>query len=455
MKKIFIFFYIFLLVFTIDGFAKRGKAEIKNFTSSLLDKDTLDTISLRNFKSGLSLKYLWKYKTGDDHSWASVDFDDNDWRKIITDSTDNDTLLKKYKGIAWFRTSFVIDSAINGIPLALKMRTNGACNVFIDGRLVRSLGVVGKTASEEVSGFSLRTCIIPVPSNAVGRHFLAFRSSNYGFTGEFGYINIEPGLSISGFDAELISMQKALDDQKDISAMTIPIFFCGVFIVLSIFHLILFLYYRKNRSNLYYSLFTLFIFIIFFSVYRTVSGTDLRTTQVIFTLGFWSFVLVPLFFIGILYEVFYKRLLIIFWILSGLLAASCASLIFLKNNSIGAILLGIFLLGGFIETIRVFIRAWVKKREGSRIFLFGIFFPVIGVIVISIVASILRRTGLEDLAANLSGHRAAFFGYSLLMSVSISMTIYLARDFARMNHKLHEQIKEIKQLFSRSSKSLF
>ena len=437
MKKCITFIYILFFIFPLLSYA---------------DKRIADTISIRNFKSGLNLNSLWKYNNGDDRSRAAIDFDDSEWRILDEDSLEKDTLLNNYKGIAWFRSSFVIDSSINFVPLALQMRTNGACDVFINGKLIRSLGVVGKTEKEQVDGFSLRTCIIPIPTTVYGRHHIAIKASSYGGISEkIGLLDIKNSSSIADFNAEIVSMQKALDDREDISSRTIPIFFCGVFLVLSIFHLILFLYYRKNRSNLYYSLFTFFIFFISFSIYRTISGTDLQTTKTIFTLGFWSFILVPLFFIGILYDVFYKRLLIFFWILCFLLIASFVSLYFLDISSFVAIFLFLFLLGGLIETIRIFIRAWVKKREGSRIFIFGIFFPIIGLIVIGITSWILRRSGLGEIANTLSDHSGEFFAYSLLMSVSISMTIYLARDFARMNRKLYEQIKEIKQLFKRTT----
>ncbi len=412
---------------------------------SLAKKEKTDTLSIRNFKSGLSLSHLWKYSIGDEKNWSTADFDDSNWPKV---RDGGDTILKEHKGIAWFRASFFADSSIHGVSLALQMRTNGACDVFIDGKLIRSLGIVGITEKDQVSGFSLRNKIIPIPSSNAGRHVIAIRASNYSTGSGFGIVNIKPGLSISNFEAEVGSMQKALDDEEDISVMTIPVFFCGVFIVLSIFHLVLFLYYRKNRSNLYYSLFTFFIFIIFFTVYRAISGTDLETTKIIFTLGLWSLLLIPLFFIGILYEVFYKRLLVFFWILSGLFIAAVISLTVFDSAGTGSLFLIVYLIGGLVETVRVFIRAWVKKREGSRIFLFGMFFPVFGVIGISFISLILRKSGFPEAAAELADHRGEFFLYSLLMSVSISMTIYLAREFARMNKKLYAQIKEIKQLFN-------
>ncbi len=412
------------------------------------NKVSTDTISIRNFKSGLYLEKLWRFSPGDDRSKALPSLDDSNWRKLFTDNIENDTLLKNHSGIVWFRTSFVIDSSISGASLVLQMRTNGACDVFIDGKLVHSFGVVGKTENEQVSGFSFRTRIIHIPSSVAGRHRIALRVSDYSSKNEFDIIDVEPALSFSNFDAKIISFQKALDEEEDISSRTIPIFFCGVFLALSLFHIILFLYYRKNRSNLYYSLFTFFIFFIFFIVYRTISGTDLETTKTIFTLGLWSLFLVPLFFVGILYEVFYKRLLKMFWILFGLLLASFIFLTLFGKSNLFGISLGLFHIIGIIETIRIFFRAWVKKRDGSRIFILGVFFPVIGLIGIGIISWILNRSGFTEAAENITDQRGAFFGYSLLMSVSISMTIYLARDFARMNRKLFEQIKEIKQLFN-------
>jgi serine phosphatase RsbU (regulator of sigma subunit) len=407
-----------------------------------------DTISIQNFKSGISLEHFWKYKIGDSKKWVDPELDDSDWRLLAADSTDKDTLLKTLKGIAWFRASFYIDSTISGLPLALQMRTNGACDIFIDGKLIRSMGIVGATEKQQVSGFSIRTKIVPIPVSITGRHVLAIRASNYTTSTRVGVLNVKPGLSIYNFNAEIGSMQKALEDEQDISYVTVSVFFCGVFIVLSIFHLVLFLYYRKNRSNLYYSLFTFFIFIIFFSVYRTIEGTDLETTKLIFTIGFWSLMIVPLFFIGILYEVFYKKLFGFFWVLAGLLVSAFVVAFEFDLADLSGGLIFIFLAGGLMETVRVFIRSWIKKRDGSRIFLFGLFFPVFGVLAISFVSSILRKSGFHDAADFLSDHKGEFFLYAMLMSVSISMTIYLARDFANMNKKLYDQIKEIKHLFN-------
>ena len=101
MKKHFLLFYILLLVFQSPCFAqsKKEQEKINKALSKIFPKHTTDTISIRNFKSGLDLQFLWKYKVGDDRSYASKDYDDSGWRKLKLDTGESDTLLKTYKAL--------------------------------------------------------------------------------------------------------------------------------------------------------------------------------------------------------------------------------------------------------------------------------------------------------------------------------------------------------------------
>lgn len=141
-----------------------------------------------------------------------------------------------------------------------------------------------------------------------------------------------------------------------------------------------------------------------------------------------------------------------FWILAITFIAALISLFIFKSQSIGGVFIALYLFASFIESIRVYIRGWVKKREGSRIFIVGLLFPVIGIVLLEIIVWILEKSEMPDIASKLSDHSGEFFAYSTLMSVSLSMTIYLARDFARMNRTLQEQIKEIRHLFDQTVK---
>ncbi len=435
MKKIFLTFFFLLLIVP----------EI-SFSESLPG----DTINVRNFKSGRPLENYWKYFKGDNRSAVSINFDDSSWELDVDSVEDAKTKLNSYKGILMYRCSFIIDSTIDNLPLALRLRTNNACEVFIDGKLIHSLGKLGKTEKDVVSGFTIIPVVISLPGLKSGRHIIVIRTSSLGPNVKFGFLNLHTNNFIHNFQAELISMQKAIEEKDDIRIFTIPIFFCGIFIVLSIFHLTLFLYYRRSRTNLYYSLFTFLLFLISFGFYTTVSGVQLETIVNMIKIVLISIMLMPLFFLGILYEVFYKRLLLMFWILAGTFVAAILSIYVFKLEDTISVLFTFYIFGSFIETIRVFIRAWVTKKEGSRIFIFGLFFPIIGLIILTIVSWVLEKSGMHEVSEMIDDHSGEFFGYSILMSVSLSMTIYLARDFARMNRKLQEQIDEIKLLFNRT-----
>ena len=406
-------------------------------------------VTPKNYKQEIDLDTLYKYKTGDDLKWAEVNFDDNDWRSTLADSTDNDTLLEKHEGIVWFRGKFNVDSTLTHRAFAIEVLCHGACDVYFDGNLVKKIGVVASTFKDYTSGYTFRTSMIPVSLNQKTEHVIAIRLAKFSDERKseivFNSGNREKAFGSSFYDAEV-----AIQEKSDFHQQAIMLIFATIFGVLGLFHLILFIYYHKNRANLYYSLFTFMLFSIFFGIYTLFSGQDMRNTSKILVLESISMFTVPLFFISILYEIFYKRLLKFFWVLAGFIVISILCLYVFEQNEIGMFSLGLFFLGGLIETVRVFIKGIVNKRDGARIFLFGLFFPIIGIIFLSLLSFLLESSGLTKWSVKIDDNLGEFFGYSFLLSVSLSMTIYLARDFARMNKKLQSQIYEIRQLFNKT-----
>lgn len=163
-----------------------------------------------------------------------------------------------------------------------------------------------------------------------------------------------------------------------------------------------------------------------------------------------SILCVPLLFIALLYQIFYKRILIYLWILSGVVITGMILVAYSKFQSAGGVLILLYIISGFIEILRIYIKAWRQKKEGAGIFLFGILVPPVGTIALSLLAYILNKLGLDQTSLIISNSLSSFFGYTMLMSVSISMTIYLANDFSRINLKLAQQLAEIKQLFQKT-----
>ena len=121
---------------------------------------------------------------------------------------------------------------------------------------------------------------------------------------------------------------------------------------------------------------------------------------------------VPLFFLSILYEIFYKKLLKLFWVLAALIAISLTCFFVFNERNSGTITIVLFFFIAIVETIRVFIKAIVNKKDGARIFLFGLFFPVMGIIVLSLLSSFLESTGFTKTSELIDDNMGAFFGYS-------------------------------------------
>ena len=388
----------------------------------------------------------FRFKLSDDTTFKNSDYDDSQWLEIKNDSSDT---LFNHSTILWLRANLQDTGVFANVPLSLLITTSGAVELYLNGKLLRSIGTIGVDEATTKPAPAFINQIVPIQLDASGKNILAVR-----FKGilnedekkiEFNILN-QNDLSVSLYST--VEALKEIEVQSN--NLLIPLFLSAVFIVLSVFHFLLFLYFRKNRTNLYYALFTLFLFFIFFSLFKIFSGIDITTLRQVSKLFVCSLFLVPLFFLGILYEVFYKKMLKVFWLLALALGITLGSMLIYDYSNWGFMVLLIFLFTTFAETIRVFIKAWRTKKDGARIFAFGVLFPIAGVLLMGIISSILNKYGFSRTAFILNENQGAFFGFGMLMSMSISMTIYLARDFARVNNKLQLQIREIKQLFDKT-----
>ncbi len=434
------FILSFILLFVLFGTDNNHLSAQSNYGNLVTSK---------NYKKEIDLDTIYRYKIGDDPKWADENFDDSTWRLIIADSTKKDTLLEKHEGIVWFRGKFKVDSLLIQNPFTIEIIPHGACEVYFDGKLMKKIGVVAQKKADYRSGYSLRTTMVPLSLNNKAEHVIAIRLTKFHEEQRTGIV-FNADFHERSFGSSLYDSDLAIARESDFHQYAIMLIFSTIFGVLGLFHLVLFIYYHKNRANLYYSLFSFMLFSIFFGLYTLLSGRDMESTTKIIMLETLAIYSVPLFFLSILYEIFYKKLLKLFWVLAALIVTSLICFFVLNEKRPGMISIILFFILAIVETIRVFIKAIVNKKDGARIFLFGLFFPAIGLIILALLSSFLESTGFTKSSALIDDNMGAFFGYSFLLSVSLSMTIYLARDFARMNKKLQSQINEIRQLFDKT-----
>lgn len=380
----------------------------------------------------------WKIKAGDDSSWAAVNFDDSNWKELSDTVRDN----KDYGTITWYRMHFEIDSTLYNVPLAFFIRQFGsASDVYLDGKFLKSFGKVGKDKATEVAEFSINpkpTAFVFTPQK---NHVLAVRYSNFNRIG-----SKNSGFNIGrNFQVSFHHLNEEIEEMQETATQFSAImFFAAIFLTLAVVHLIMFIYNRQKIANLYYSLYCFGIFIITFYTFYILSTTDYSSITVLGkTLQYIApLIVVPL--VAMLHTIFYHRLMKIFWVIACfyLLVLTFIQLGYSKAANIA---LTVLIMVAFVEIIRVIIRSVIKKRDGAWIFALTILLSPLLAIICSFLPEEITIAGMK---MEING--AAITFSSAVLGLPLSMTLYLARDFARMGKKLKIQLHEITELSSKT-----
>jgi signal transduction histidine kinase len=205
----------------------------------------------------------WRFHGGDDVAWADPTFADSAWVSAVPSTITNDAMRSAEFArarIGWLRLHFRVDSALHKRSFAFVMALFGAAEVYVDGRLVGQYGFPSALIAGEVlpsiSRFTLQTALLNVSANEP--HVLAVRysfahyddyiSSPY----QGGFISLPTGLrtAFMTWDAVEAYRRTALQTVIQFGAAV------GMPLLAAILHLVLFLLHRKERANLFVSIFS-------------------------------------------------------------------------------------------------------------------------------------------------------------------------------------------------------
>ncbi|SEI77582.1 Signal transduction histidine kinase [Cyclobacterium xiamenense] len=201
------------------------------------------------------LNQNWKFHPGDDPSWAHPDFDDSDWSPIDPTTDIHYLTVLRQAEIGWFRLHVTVDSAWLNTPLSMAIFQRGASELFLNGKLVQTLGQVSKDSKKELIynpnfvPFSFQFEDKPHQVLAV-RFSFTKRNPYMNFLGLWGG---NPTLVI-----ELDQMDKAVKRLVSKRAfVTSRLVGKATFLLfLALLHLFFFITFPVNKTNLFYSLFT-------------------------------------------------------------------------------------------------------------------------------------------------------------------------------------------------------
>ena len=210
------------------------------------------------------------------------------------------------------------------------------------------------------------------------------------------------------------------------------IFFTTLALAFLILHSVLFLFNRRDRSNLYFFLFLFFYALnIFFDFQSSMAGESaaalpmLRIHRAVMP---W----IPAFMLLFLYSVFGLKRPVYFGLIVAGLAVTGALAVAGPVRNFGYV--HIFLFASFVEMARVLAAALKSQKDGSRIIAAGF-----GLL---ILASLYDGLMDANLIGAFHGIRNGYpFGFVCLI---LAISVHLARDFARKNETILAQERSAK-----------
>jgi len=382
----------------------------------------------------------YRFNSGDNYEWSKPDFDDSDWKEYHLGKFPHD----QWRGFGWVRIIVETDSTLIGIPLGMKLYLVGAVEIFVDGIAVHRYGTVASNLKDEegiyVNEHPEVTAFTFLPTqpdeSGISRHVIALRISSF-----IVYEGILKGLPPS-FEFNIGSLAEYREEVKSISrnASIHQMFFFGVLLAFSIIHFLLYLYYKKFKPNLYFAILTLLVALLAFFRFERIFIDDVYAAiwnfRIFNLIGF----LTLLAFLRFTYYLVYKKLPKSFLIIS---AIGVGIFIWFLVSLIAAFdILTILFLIIIVEMLRVIIFSLIKKKtllyDDSWIILIGI----LPFTVTSIYKALSRLSVVPELWDFIS---FPYTYYSLLI-VLLSMSVFLARNFAKTNKDLEIQLEQVKSL---------
>lgn len=187
----------------------------------------------------VSLDGAWRFRRGDDLSWARPATADSAWESIPVPG-EWENAIGEYDGFGWYRREIVLPDAMRGAPVGIRFGTVGdAFEVYWNGVKV---GSSGRLPPDFVEGVQPVLFFVPdsVLSRASsGRHLLAVRIYN-----DYAYGGLMSGVRVGRYD-ELAATRSP----RSVVIGGLVSFFLAI----GIYHLAFWMRRRAARENLLFA----------------------------------------------------------------------------------------------------------------------------------------------------------------------------------------------------------
>ena len=410
--------------------------------------DGVFTLTAESLKDGKPVeldKLPWRYRAGDNRSWSELRLDDGAWEQIEGTRINLTSLPRGgWHGRAWFRLRVIVDESVADKTFALVGRQTGASEVYLDGRLLVRFGEIREAGEAEYNPARLP---VPFKFGGTGEHVLAVRYSS----SVLGDLSGGRGawLSSGGFRP---GFSFALQDASDLNAtirsyangasMSGGFFFIGILLALALLHFLLFLFYRVERANLFYSIYaTAFAFNLVCGNLMA-SGHQGVMPSVILAIAAQTMLAISFVaLLAFLHVAFQRSFGVVFWMIALMWGIHLVLLsVFLRNLGWLMLVASVAIFSSISFSIYLVVRALWAKRAGAWILMVGVQIFALGMLSV-----LINQFSLFNLPAGFY----EFGEIALILAVPVAVSVFLARNFARTNRDLTARLKEVKQLSRR------
>jgi signal transduction histidine kinase len=385
-------------------------------------------------EQGVFLNQGWKFQPGDNMEWAQVDFNDIGWQAIDPTQDIRDLPQLWQTNIGWFRLHFSVDSVLSQQSLALLVQQTGASEIYLNGKLIRQLGRISDKP-EEIQAMTLPSSHMigfPVanePSQVLAVRFALQRNVPYI---QFGG-RPNPALQINVNEVNAASRYVSSND-----ITSFEYFRAGLFFILAILHLGFFWFNPAQKANLYFFLYA-FLYALGASAINLaykVYSIDTKMYLLVFASAV-GVIINAVFYLKALYQLLNLQKGFFFWILSSGLILIFPLSFWLYNQAGLLFSLSTILIS--LESIRVTVLAVRRKKRGAKILAWGsisyfVFFSLF----------VAMAFGYLPAGPNwIIGHWCINIA---VLSFPISISLFLALEFAFTSRSLETKLLEVQQL---------
>ncbi len=379
----------------------------------------------------------WIFNAKDDSAMAQLLYNDGNWIECRTTMNMSSTKTPKFNGVGWFRYHFITDSTVTARPLAMMVTHFGASQIYLDGKLIRSFGVInGKDSSVYFDPEEL-PFIFTIPNTS--EHVIAVRYANFDAERNARiFLHSDAGFLMQIGEPDTVIYHKDLRTTLLSLALSLLI---GFFFAFCLIHFFMYLHYKSLRSNLYFSIFMFSLaicFVIGFICYS--SHTPFIELISIYFINA-AIVSACIALSGFINELFNKKKLRF-----KVIASVGIVIMILRfcNLPIFGILTISLIIGVSIEAVINVLIALFRRVRGAKIIGTGILFFTLFILTIFTVAMLNSRFDIDDRTTG--GQIIVFILALAIISIPVSMSVYLAWDFSSINKNLAMQLDQVKLL---------